>query len=60
MPAPSPDLIVENPPPLSRPMVWPYRVNEFPADALLGELGNLAPKEEPAAPPANPNRKEPR
>lgn len=59
MPAPSPAAIVENPPPLNSFTRFPFVIDEFPADLLLGRaLGNLAPVQEPATPAASPQRKE--
>lgn len=61
MPAPSPDLVVENPAPLNPYRSFPFRFDEFPADTILGPLGRLTgflKSEEPMELPANPNRKE--
>ncbi len=46
MPAVDPRLIVQNPAPLNPSVTWPYRVDQFPADTLLGQLGNLAPRDD--------------
>lgn len=59
MPAPSLDLIIDGTaPPLNPVLPWPFKIDEFPADALLGPLTGHAPKAEPRDPAANPNRKE--
>jgi hypothetical protein len=59
MPAPSPRLIVKNPPPLNPFTRWPFIIAPFPAvDLLVTAKG--APKENPADAPADPFRKEAR
>lgn len=59
MPAPSPRLIVTNPPPLNPFQRWPFLINPFPAvDLLVNAKG--APRENPGDAPADPNRREAR
>ncbi len=57
--APSPDLIVTDPPPLSPYTAWPFRVDPFPANVLFAGGTGLLPKDDPTlALPENPTRRE--
>lgn len=60
MAAPSPDLLVSDPAPLNPFTTWPFLINEFPADRILGLLFGHPPREEPKDAPQDPNRKEQR
>ncbi len=54
MPA-DPSLVVTSPAPLNAETEWPYRIDPFPADTLLGQLGGLDPDEVPREGPLLPN-----
>ena len=59
MPAPSENVIVENPRPLNAHVLFPYRIDAFPAQQLFGaQFANLGAKTKPKDAPANPLRRE--
>ena len=61
MPAPSEAAIVKEPRALNAFADFPFRLDEFPAEVLLGsQFANLAAREEHRDAAANPNRKEAR
>jgi hypothetical protein len=61
MPAPSENAIIENPRPLNPHVLFPYRIDAFPAQVLFGsQFANAASgQSRPKDAPPNPLRREP-